>query len=146
MNLFAPLPEKKRKFYGLLVLALYLFFAALLLAFRATDERDTASRQQTSFGIVAQCERRGRGGVDNYCHYTFPVGNDHYIGVNQTSSGLGFGQTVVVYYDREDPGVSALEDFSAQSRKNMRYTYLLLLGLAATVTFIVWDRTLYRKT
>lgn len=97
MNLFAPLPENKRKFYGLLGVALCLLFAAFFLAFRAAGEKDTASRQQTSFGIIAQCERRGRGGVDNYCHYTFPVGDEEYIGVNQAASGLEFGQTVVVY-------------------------------------------------
>jgi hypothetical protein len=146
MNLFAPLPENKRKFYGLLGIALFLFFAALFLAFRAAGEKDTANRQQTSFGIIAQCERRGRAGVDNYCHYTFPVGDEEYIGVSQAASGLEFGQTVVVYYDRQDPGVSALEDFSEQSRKNMRFTYILLLALAATVAFILWDRTPYRET
>ena len=146
MNLFAPLPENKRKFCGLLGVALCLLFAALFLAFRAAGEKDTASRQQTSFGIIAQCERRGRGGVDNYCHYTFPVGDEEYIGVNQAASGLEFGQTVVVYYDRQDPGVSALEDFSEQSRKNMRFTYILLLALAATVAFILWDRAPCRES
>jgi hypothetical protein len=124
-------------FYCLLVVALYLFLAALFLAFRATGEKDTASRQQTSFGIIAQCERRGRGGVDDYCHYTFPVGDEQYIGVNQAASGLEFGQTVVVYYDRQDPGVSALEDFSEQSRNNMRFVYIFLLALVATVAFII---------
>jgi hypothetical protein len=137
MNLFAPPPGNKRLFYSLPVLALYFLSAALFLAFRATGEKDTASRQQTSFGIIAQCERRGRGGVDNYCHYTFPVEDEQYIGVGQAANGLQFGQTVVVYYDRTDPGVSALEDFSEQSRKNMRFVYIFLLALAATVAFII---------
>jgi UDP-N-acetylmuramyl pentapeptide phosphotransferase/UDP-N-acetylglucosamine-1-phosphate transferase len=53
---------------------------------------------------------------------------------------------VVVYYDRLNPGVNALEDFSEQSRKNMRFVYILLIALAAVVAFLVWNRTPYRNS
>jgi hypothetical protein len=120
-----------------------LLFCIILFGFRAAVENDSAHRQQTSFGTIGQCEQRGRGN-DNYCHYTFPVGDEQYAGVSKAEQGVGFGQTVMVYYDRQNPGVSALEDFSEQSRESMRFVYFLLLTLAGTVAFILWDRAPHR--
>ena len=94
---------------------------------RATGERAS--------GTILQCEEHGRG-HENYCHYTFPVGDEQYTGVNQADSELGFGQTVVVYYDYQNPGVNALEDFNDQTRKSKDVVYILLLVLAAVVAFI----------
>jgi hypothetical protein len=116
-----------------------LLFCIVFFGYRASVENDSASRQQTSFGTIAQCEQRGRGN-ENYCHYTFPVGDEQYAGVSIAEQGVGFGQTAMVYYDSQDPRVSALEDFSEQSRKSMRFVYFLLLTLAATVAFILLDR------
>jgi hypothetical protein len=120
-----------------------LLFCIALFGYRAAVENDSANRQQTSFGTIVQCERRGRGN-ENYCHYTFPVGDEQYAGVSKAEQGAGFGQTAIVYYDSQDPRVSALEDFSEQTRKNMRFVYFLLLTLAATVAFILWDREPHR--
>jgi hypothetical protein len=119
----------------------FLLFCIVFFGYRAAVENDSASRQQTGFGTIAQCEQRGRGN-ENYCHYTFPVGDEQYAGVSKAEQGVGFGQTAMVYYDSQDPRVSALEDFSAQSRESMRFVYFLLLTLAATVAFILWDRAL----
>ncbi len=107
-------------------------------------ENDSASRQQTTFGTITQCEERGRG-WDNYCHYTFPVGNEKYEGVSKAAQGLGFGQIAKVYYDSQDPQISALEDFSEQSRKSMRLVYFSGLILAATVGFTLWNRAPQRS-
>jgi hypothetical protein len=63
--------------------------------------------------------------------------NNMQVSVKQSKE---FGQTAMVYYDSQDLRVSALEDFSEQSRKSMRFVYFLLLTLAATVAFILWDR------
>ena len=65
--------------------------------------------------------------------------NNTRVSVKQ-SKELESGQTAMVYYDSQDPRVSALEGFSEQSRKSMRFVYFLLLTLAATVAFILWDR------
>jgi hypothetical protein len=104
----------------------------------AIVENDTAKRQQTSFGTADQCERRGRGN-ENWCHYTFAVGDDWYRGVSETYPEVTFGQTVEVYYDRQNPQMNALEDFSDKSRKDERFVYMLLLVLAAAGTFTVWN-------
>jgi hypothetical protein len=117
----------------------FLLFGVIFFGYRAAVENDLARRQQTSFGTIAQCEQSGRG-HENYCHYTFPVGDEQYGGVNKADQGVGFGQTAIVYYDSQNPRVSALEDFFEQSRKSMRFVYFLLLTLAATVAFILWDR------
>ncbi len=71
--------------------------------------------------------------------------DEQYTGVNRADPGLGFGQTVVVYYDNQNPGVNALEDFKEQSRKSWQIVYISLIVLAAVVAFIFWDRGPYRK-
>jgi hypothetical protein len=119
--------------------ASFLLFCIVLFGYRAAVENDAASRQQTSFGTIVQCEERGRG-WENYCHYTFPVGDEQYAGVSKAERGVAFGQTAMVYYDSQNPRVSSLENFSEQSRENMRFVYFLLLALAAIVAFVLWDR------
>jgi hypothetical protein len=121
----------------------FFLFCIVFFGYRAAVENDSASRQQTSFGTIVQCEQRGRG-HENYCHYTFPVGDEQYAGVSEAEQGARFGQTAMVYYDSQDPRVSALEDFSEQSRKSMCSVYFLLLTLVATVAFILWDRAPHR--
>ena len=116
------------------VLACIVFFG-----YRAAVDHDSATVQQTSLGTISQCEIRGRG-HENYCHYTFPVGDQQYMGVNKAEPDAGFGQTVTVFYDSRDPSVSALEDFSEQSRKDLRFVYILLVVLVITVAFVLWDR------
>lgn len=146
MNFFnsAPGPRDGKSGRPLWPLVSFLLFCIVFFGYRAAVEKDSASRQQTSFGTILQCENRGRGN-ENYCHYTFPVGDEQYAGVSEAGQGAGFGQTATVYYDSQDPRVSALEDFSEQSRKSMRFVYFLLLTLAATVAFILWDRAPYRS-
>jgi hypothetical protein len=114
-------------------------FCIVLFGYRAAVEKDSANREQTSFGTIIKCEERGRG-HENYCQYMFPVGDQQYTGVSKADQGAEFGQTATVYYDSQDPQVSSLENFSQQSRNDIRFVYLLLLALAATVGFIVWDR------
>jgi len=145
MNSLAPLPKNRRAFYGLVTFALYLLSMLVFLTFRANSERDVATRQQTSSGIIDECEQRGRGGIDRFCHYMFPVGDEQYLGINQAQSGAVFGQTVVVYYDRRNPRISALEDFSEQSRAHARFAYIYLLALVATVAFMIRNGTTSRE-
>jgi len=68
------------------------------------------------------------------------------MGVNRAEPDVGFGQTVTVYYDSRDPSVSALEDFSEQSRKDLRFVSIFLVVLVFTVAFVLWDRAPDRKT
>lgn len=120
----------------------FIFFSLsciVVFGYRAAVENDSASRQKTSFGTIGECEESGRGN-ENYCHYTFSVGDEQYTAVNKAERGVDFGQTVTVYYDSRDPGVSALEDFSEQSRHDLRFVYILGSVLAAVVAFVLWGR------
>jgi hypothetical protein len=82
-----------------------LLLVIVLFGYRAAVENDSASRQETSFGTIAQCEHRGRGN-ENFCHYTFPVGDEQYTGVSKAEPGVGFGQKVTVYYNSQNPNVN----------------------------------------
>lgn len=111
----------------------------VFFGYRAAIENDSASRQKTSFGTLGQCEVRGRGN-QYYCDYTYSVGDEQYTEVNKAASGVEFGQTVTVYYDREGPQVSALEDFSEQSRHDLRLVYFFGSVLVAVLAFVLWGR------
>jgi hypothetical protein len=117
-----------------------LLFSTVFSGYHAVVENDSARRQKTSLGTIGQCEVRGRGN-DNYCDYTFTVGDDQYTAVNKAASGLGFGQTVTVYYDSRDPRVSALEDFSGQSRGDMRIACISGFVFVVVIAFVPWDRS-----
>lgn len=120
----------------------FIFFSLACIVFfgyRAATEKDSASRQKTTVGTIGQCEERGRG-HENYCHYSFSVGDEQYTAVNKAERGVEFGQTVMVYYDGQDPQVSALEDFSEQSRHDLRFAYILGSVFAAVVAFVLWGR------
>ena len=117
----------------------FALFVILPVAYRAAIENDIASRQKTSFGTIGQCEERGRG-RDTYCDYSFLVGDALYTAVGNAERGLGIGETVTVYYDSQNPRSSALEDFSEQSRANLRIVYILGLVLVAVVALVLWAR------
>jgi hypothetical protein len=123
----------------------FLLFGIVFYAHRALVENTSASRQETSFATIAQCEVRGRGNT-NYCHYTFSVGDGQYTGVSEAESDAAFGQIVVVYYDTQDPNTSALRDFSDRSREDKHFVYIFLLVLVATLAFVVWDRSPTKET
>ena len=133
-------PEKvssPRSWHPLWKVVPFLVLGFVSFGFRAADENDAANRQQRTFGTITDCEQRGKE-YDNSCHYTFSVGDDQYVGVNRAAREDGFGQIVYVYYDDRDPRVNALKDYSAQSRTDRRWAYVLLLALAAVITGIFW--------
>ena len=114
---------------------------SLLSGSRAATENDVASRQQKSLGTVIDC-RSVKGGY--HCSYTFPVDGDQYKGDCHSHSNWLGGNTVVVYYDPQDLRTTALEDFSAQSRKDRQMVYVLLLMMVAAVAYIFYARAIYR--
>lgn len=126
----------RRSFWPFIVFSL---FCIVFSGYRAAVEKGLASRQKTSFGTIGQCEERGRSN-ENYCHYTFSVDDEQYTAVSNAERGVDFGQTVTVYYDSEDPQVSALEDFSEQSRHDLRFVYVVGSALAAVVALVLWGR------
>jgi hypothetical protein len=139
----APLPAPKsgvKSWHPLWKPVLFLVFVMLLFGYRAANENDTASRQQTSSGTILQCEARGRW-HQTYCRYIFPVGDREYTSQAPADYNISFGQPVVVYYDSQSPEVSALDDFNKQSRQDRNYFYISLLVLAGFIAIILWNRT-----
>lgn len=113
-----------------------MLWCIFFFGYRAVVENDISSRQQSSFGTIGQCEHRGKGN-QNWCHYSFVVGDDWYLGLSKADPEVTFGQTVDVYYDSRNPKVNALEDFSKQSRVNEHCVYAFLFVLAAVIVFKV---------
>jgi hypothetical protein len=138
VDAFAPRPKNDWKSWHSLWRVVPLLVAVLIFASRATRENDAASMQRTSFGRITNCERSGRSGY--FCNYEFPVDGDQYTGSSQSDDYIAYGKTVVVYYNSQDLTMTALEDFSGQSRKDWNFVYILLLFTAAFVAF-----ALYRK-
>ncbi len=122
----------------------FVLIGIVFFGYKAAIHHDSATMQHTSLGTITQCEIRGRG-HENYCHYTFAVGDQQYMGVNKAEPGTGFGQTVTVYYDSRYPSDSALEDFSGQSREDLRFVYIFLAALVGAVAFVLWNRAPDRK-
>lgn len=120
-------------------------FWIVFFGYRAVVESDSASRQETSFGTIGQCEERGRG-HENYCDYTFSIGDEQYTAVRKAARGLEIGQSVTVYYDGQDPQINALEDFSEQSRRDLNVVYIAGLALVIVAAFALWDRAPHRET
>lgn len=118
---------------------LWSLFCIVFFSYRGVLEREYASRQKTSFGTIGQCEDRGRGNK-NYCDYTFSVGDEEYTETSKAATGVGFGQTVTVYYDSQDPQVSSLEDFSERSRNDLLFACILGFMLPAVVAIGLWGR------
>jgi hypothetical protein len=115
---------------------LFFVFSACFFGFKAAGEKDAASREQTSFGLVTGCKDSTRGA--NYCHYTFSAGDEQYRGVSQAASDVVFGQTMTVYYDSQDPTINALEDFSEKSRTDENWLYVFLLLIVAFIALIFY--------
>jgi len=143
VDFFAPRSKNDWKSGRSLGLALVLLVGVFLSASRATRENDAASRQRTSFGTITDCERSGRSGYS--CKYVFPVDGEQYMGDSREGSYRLLGQTVVVYYDSQDPTVTALEDFSGKARRDWNFVYVLLLMIAAVVVFVIYSKAADRK-
>jgi len=67
------------------------------------------------------------------------------MGDSREGSYRLLGQTVVVYYDSQDPTVTALEDFSGKARRDWNFVYVLLLMIAAVVVFVIYSKAADRK-
>ena len=144
VNIFHRLPgssSTRRKWWPAIFVPLVW---TLLFSYRAETESDSATRQQTSLASVGQCQHRGRG-HENYCDYTFSVGDQQYTAVSKAPEGPEIGQTVTVYYDSDDPQISALQDFSAQSRRDLHFVYIFLTVFAVAVAFALWNRAPYSE-
>ena len=107
-------------------------------------QQDVASRQQTSYGPISECGRHGKG-YENYCHYAFPVAGEVYEGISKAAPGIGIGQTVVVYYDGQNPKSNELEDFFDKGRKTKRYFDFSIFVLGAMFAYVLWTGPPLRK-
>jgi hypothetical protein len=104
----------------------------LFVAPQAAREQAAATRQQTTPGIVTGYDRSDH----NQCSYDFSVLGRQYSGRRPAdTTDVRVGDHVLVYYDSQDPTMNALEDFSAMSRRDRGFCYILffVIGVFAVV-------------
>jgi hypothetical protein len=75
----------------------------------------------------------------------FPIDEEQYAGYSRENSYHLLGQTVVVYYDSQNPTITALEDFSGKAKKDWTFVYLFLLMIAALVGSVLYSKATDRK-
>ena len=138
MDSFAPRFKNNWKSWHSLWWAIPLLFCIFDFASRAARENDAEAVQRTSFGTITDCERSGRSGYS--CNYVFLVDGEQYPGNDRADSYLLFGKTVVVYYDSQNPTMSALDDFSRKSRRDWNFVYILLFMIAALVALALYPK------
>ena len=136
-NKFMPRSTEDRKPWSSLWPLLLLLWWPVYFGVQAANEKAVASRQQTSVGLTGECARHGKGN-DNYCHYSFGVGDDTYTGVSEAASNTRWGQSVVIYYDSQNPTSNALKSFSDQRRESEFRLFISGLALATIFTFALW--------
>jgi uncharacterized membrane protein YhaH (DUF805 family) len=133
----------RKSWHPLWSAVLVLLFVIFILAFQVAQENKAASLQETSFGIISDCDHSARGGY--HCHYTFRVGEKQYAGVSSSTDYLYYGTTTVIYYDSQNPDMNSLEDFSIKSRKDRRAIYIFMLIVVTCFAIILYSKSTYRE-
>jgi hypothetical protein len=106
---------------------------------KAASEAQAAINQQSTYGLITSCNTSTR--HERLCTDTFSVGDARYEGRSSAGSDVEYGQTQVVYFDAQNPAASALEDFSALSRRHRNLAYLLTLVVAAALSFVFYSNS-----
>ena len=117
--------------HPLWVVVSFLMVCVIFLGHRAVVENNSATRQKTSFGTIAQCEypRTWKYKLAVTTHFQLAMSNTRVsTKLNQMRDSATFWWFITT---SQDPNVSALEEFSDQSRKDKRFVCILLLMLAS---------------
>jgi hypothetical protein len=101
-----------------------------------------ASRQQTTSGVVTAHDPANH----NQYGYKFDVESRSYTGwEGPKGRELAIGDTVMVYYDRENPNKNALTDFHELGTASLGPVPLLLFGIGTVGLFIFYTRRRLRR-
>lgn len=101
-----------------------------------------ASRQQTTSGVVTAHDPANH----NQYGYKFDVEGRSYTGwEGPKGRELAIGDTVMVYYDRENPNKNALTDFHELGTASLGPVPLLLFGIGTVGLFIFYTRRRLRR-
>jgi hypothetical protein len=116
---------------------LYPIVGLIVFVPRAAREKEAAANQQTSSGVITNCNHSGKG---NSCHYIFPTDSGWYKGAAANANAdAKYGDTTLVYYDSKDPRINSLQDFSEMSHRDKDVEYILLASLCAITAFFVYS-------
>ena len=120
-----------------LLVVLPWFLALAFLIQQSRTESQIAGRQQTTSGIVTAHEPANH----NRFGYKFQANGKTYTGWQSPGNGeLAIGKQVVVFYDPQSPGRSALTDFHELSTSSLGPVPILLFGVGAVALFILYRR------
>jgi hypothetical protein len=115
----------------------------ILAVYGWTVDRDIATRQETTQGVITSHEPANH---DRY-GYVFSVNGKNFSGWGHPrNADQEIGKRVVVYYDPRNPNKSAITDFRELSAGSLGPVPFLLIGIAAVAWFINVQRRKGRTT
>jgi len=134
---FSPRSKDDWKSWNALFIAVPFAFGLVFVLTTSTRDHAIAARQGSTLGFVTAYEPSSH----NQCSYSFELEGKQYRGESSSpTTTAAVGQQVRVYFDRDDPATSSLEDFEAASRRQRRILPFLIIGIAAVIGFILYSK------
>jgi hypothetical protein len=115
---------------------------ATLFIYEWKADRDIASREQTTQGVINAHEPANH----NRYGYAFAVGGKNFSGWEMPAKGeLEIGKRVLVYYDPLNPNKNSLTEFRDMGINSLGPVPIMLFGIA-TVAWYIRVRRLKNKS
>ena len=115
----------------------------ILLIYQWNMDRDMATRQQTTQGVITAHEPSNH----NRYGYVFTVNGKSFTGWESPGKdGLEIGRRVLVYYDPVDPNKNALTEFGDKGLNNLSPVPMMLFGIGAVTWYIMAQRRRIRAS
>jgi hypothetical protein len=118
----------------------FVFGLSFLVPQQLRDAR-VGAREQFATGVVTAYEPSNH----DSCRYTFSINRQRFDGISGCPFHPGaVGAVVQVYYDPANPATSSLEDFLEARRRNEGMIPLMLLGICAVISAILFSKYRHR--
>jgi hypothetical protein len=106
---------------------------AIFFIYQWNVDRDIATREQTTQGVIAAHEPANH----NRFGYVFSVNGKNFTGWESPGKdGLDIGQQVLVYYDPLNPSKNALTEFRDLGTNSLGPVPMMLFGIGAVAWYI----------
>jgi hypothetical protein len=134
---FSPRSKDDWKSWNALFIAAPFALGLIFVLTTSTRDHAVAMRQGSTIGVVTAYEPSNH----NQCSYTFELEGKQYQGKSSSPTTTAtIGQQVQVYFDRNDPATSSLEDFESASRRQKGILPFLVIGIIGVIGFVLYSK------